>query len=257
MSSRNDGVEPLMVMTDLRRIYNLIDIMVYSQQLVRRHKAEAQAFVEYLKDLDCTLHEKAAILYPDSYGLLSRGWHKQLHELEELLRSAQELLKDLAEPLHLFTHATERFKELRAKMTECLNLMTILLLFVPPDHMGRQAEPLYTLSMLDPPPAEWYQPPPPQDVLLETRTASLSSRGVEGGQRKLTRTMTYKKWRRLNEMKQSHQHFSDLFSYVDNSEQAVLLNTCFENWHTSRERAHPAPSPYFTIHSKEGFVLVQ
>lgn len=84
---------------------------------------------------DCTLHEKAAILYPDSYGLLSRGWHKQLHELEELLRSAQELLKDLAEPLHLFTHATERFKELRAKMTECLNLMTILLLFVPPDHM--------------------------------------------------------------------------------------------------------------------------
>ncbi|KAG6549266.1 hypothetical protein Mapa_009252 [Marchantia paleacea] len=246
MSSKHDGVEALLVMTDLRRIYNLIDIMVYSQQLVRRHKAEAQAFVDYLKDVDCTLHEKAAILYPDSHGLLSRGLHKQLHELEDLLRSAQELLKDLADPLHLFTNASERFKELRAKIAESVDLMSFLLLFVPPDHMVLEGEPQYNLSVLDPPPAEWYEPPPPQDVLLQTRTASLNSRGVEGGQPKLTRTMTYKTWRILNVIKKSHQHFSDLFSYVDNSQQSVLLVNCLKNWCANRDRVRHAPSPYLT-----------
>ncbi|KAL3688746.1 hypothetical protein R1sor_015055 [Riccia sorocarpa] len=215
MTEKQCGVECLQVLGDFRRIYDLIDGLVYSLQSVRRHTHEAEEFVTFLEDQSIRMHDKGAVLYPDSHNQLGRALHKHMHQLEELLRSAQELMNELAEPFRIFTRATERLKTLREQIEKTVGLIDVLLQFVPPNKLEEYGEPLITLEEYDPLPEKWYEPPPAAEMLLEYKSSS--SRG-EPGKPMLARSPTLT-GRVLDEVQKNSGLLSGLLGYADNRPQ--------------------------------------
>ncbi|KAL2630751.1 hypothetical protein R1flu_015437 [Riccia fluitans] len=232
------------VLADFRRIYDLIDCLVYSLQLVRRHKPEAEEFVDFLEDQYIVMHEKAAVLYPDAQNQLSRALHKHMHHLEELLRSAQELLNELAEPFRIFTRASERLKTLREDIEKTLGLMDIVLQFAP-HKLDVYGETLINVGQYDPLPEKWYEPPPAAEILLESRSSSSSLRGDEPGEATLTRSQT-PTVRLLDEVRKNSNLYSDFLGYADNRRQLHHMIESLTKFAPAEDTGHQV-SPYLQL----------
>ncbi|OAE29144.1 hypothetical protein AXG93_1862s1010 [Marchantia polymorpha subsp. ruderalis] len=128
------AVAAVTIIGQLETIYMIIDKIVQYQQMVCRYKDTCRDFVNFVKEIETVLRNKASNLKLDQERKFSNDVKRQLDNLEEHLRCAAALLSDLESPLRIAAYtgvAANKISELRGQLMEAVTLLTFHIVCSP------------------------------------------------------------------------------------------------------------------------------
>ncbi|BBN09664.1 hypothetical protein MPTK1_4g21660 [Marchantia polymorpha subsp. ruderalis] len=149
------AVAAVTIIGQLETIYMIIDKIVQYQQMVCRYKDTCRDFVNFVKEIETVLRNKASNLKLDQERKFSNDVKRQLDNLEEHLRCAAALLSDLESPLRIAAYtgvAANKISELRGQLMEAVTLLTFHIVCSPsekqPEHLQCPPDDTHPLSQV-------------------------------------------------------------------------------------------------------------